>query len=256
MRELLDVRNRLKSMSEIFDSLVEKRNDKAKELERLKARARGQDDEAAFVNPAYEGDDMESPEEISKLEREINEFDRAIADQDGKVRNQLQIIKDSLTKFFGESESTLGERIRTLFREQGITIVSVLTALGLAITTLAEAIALGVKSATPNPKPKPPGPKPPGPKPGPKPGPTPKPTPGSREWIKQMLQKIANLLIKLGDKALAALPGIIGAVVNFLLKSAASAVGFLAENLWALIVAVGGLLYMYINDSATKRKKK
>ena len=65
-----------------------------------------------------------------------------------------------------------------------------------------------------------------------------------------MLQKIANLLIKLGDQALAALPGIIGAVVNFLLKSA-SAVGFLAENLWALVVTIG-LLYVYITNPTTK----
>ena len=74
-----------------------------------------------------------------------------------------------------------------------------------------------------------------------------------------MLQKIANILIKLGDKALAALPGIIGAVVNSLLKSAASAVGFLAENLWALIVAIGGLLYVWISsyiNPTTKTKNK
>ena len=106
-----------------------------------------------------------------------------------------------------------------------------------------------LKSATPKPKPKP-GPKPkPDPGPGPRdPGPKPGPTPGSREWITQMLQKIANILIKLGDNSLAALPGIIGAVVHFLLKSAASAVGFLAENLWALIVAIGGLLYVWISS--------
>ena len=152
------------------------------------------------------------------------------------------------------SDRTLGEKIRTLFREQGITIVSVLTALGLLISTLVEAIALGVKNATP----KPPTPKPPSPKPDPKPGPSPKPgpKPGSREWIKEMLQKIVSLLIKLGDKALAALPGIIGAVVNFLLKSAASVVGFVAENIWTLIVAIGMLLYYELQSTLNTKSRK
>ena len=35
---------------------------------------------------------------------------------------------------------TLGERIRTLFKEQGITIVSILTAVGMAIGVLVEAL--------------------------------------------------------------------------------------------------------------------
>ena len=217
---------------------------------------------AAKISALEEGivkleDEKESeditPDEVAEIDEKIKE----LTEQRDLQRNHLnRDLLPGLKSQFARiretvntvlySDRTLGEKIRTLFREQGVTIVSVLTALGFAIATITEGIALGVKNATPNPKPKPPGPDPdPSPKPGPKP---PKPTPGSREWIKQMLQKIANLLIKLGDKALAALPGIIGAVVNFLLKSAATAVGFLAENLWAFIVAVGGLLYVYLGQ--------
>ena len=189
---------------------------------------------------------------IAELERKIEFQEKIITGYIPEVKTQFDAIRATYDKLMGD-ELTLGEKVRTLFREQGVTIVSVLTAIGMAISTLATSIALGVKNATPNPKPKPPGP---GPDPGPDPGPTPKPTPGSKEWIKQMLQKIANLLIKLGDKALAALPGIIGAVVNFLLKSAASAVGFLAENLWALIVAIGGLLLAYVYPSPKPKSKR
>ena len=217
---------------------------------------------AAKISALEEGivkleDEKESeditPDEVAEIDEKIKE----LTEQRDLQRNHLnRDLLPGLKSQFARiretvntvlySDRTLGEKIRTLFREQGITIVSVLTALGFAIATITEGIALGVKNATPNPKPKPPGPDPdPSPEPGPKP---PKPTPGSREWIKQMLQKIANLLIKLGDKALAALPGIIGAVVNFLLKSAATAVGFLTENLWAFIVAVGGLLYVYLGQ--------
>ena len=60
-----------------------------------------------------------------------------------------------------------------------------------------------------------PTPTPPAPKPTPKPEPTPparKPEPGIKGWIKQQLRNIANLLLKLADKMLIALPGIIGSV--------------------------------------------
>ena len=45
---------------------------------------------------------------------------------------------------------TLGEKIRTLFREQGITIASILTAFGMAIGVLVEALlpSGGVGSTT------------------------------------------------------------------------------------------------------------
>ena len=46
-------------------------------------------------------------------------------------------------KFLDKETGTLGERIRTLFREQGITIVSILTALGMTIGVLIEALLGG-----------------------------------------------------------------------------------------------------------------
>ena len=44
------------------------------------------------------------------------------------------------TKFLDKETRTLGERIRTLFKEQGITIVSILTAVGMAIGALIEVL--------------------------------------------------------------------------------------------------------------------
>ena len=154
-------------------------------------------------------------------------------------------------------DTTLGERIRTLFREQGITIVSIITAIGMAFGALVEGMLLATRSAASALKP--PGPKPPGPGPGPGPepgpSPTPKPEPGITEWIKQQLKNIAKLLLKLGDKALAALPGIIGSVVSFVLKSASAAVGFVAEHLWILAVAIGGILYNSLQSPNHGRPK-
>ena len=186
---------------------------------------------------------QEKTEKIKTLEEEIEVLDSEIREYDGKFRSQFQRIKQTIDKMLHQ-DLTLGEQIQTLFREQGITIASVITALGLAIGMIINSILSAAKSiVNPTPSPKP-TPKPdPTPKPKPKPTPEPTPEPGIKGWIKQQLQKIANLLSKVADKMLIALPGIIGSVVSFVLKAASTAVGFISEHLWLLIVALVGLLY-------------
>ena len=61
--------------------------------------------------------------------------------------------------------------------------------------------------------------------------------------LKKLGKGIANGLKTVGEKAASALPGIIGAVVSFLFKAAASAIGFLAEHTWLLILAVVAFLF-------------
>ena len=117
---------------------------------------------------------------------------------------------------------TLGERIRTLFKEQGITIVSILTAIGMAMGVLIEALlggpsvptTLGSTSS------------------GDGKG------SGAREWIKNKLKPLLQLLGKLADKALASLPGIIGSIISWLLNRAKEAIGWLFQNLWVLITGI------------------
>ena len=59
------------------------------------------------------------------------------------------------------------------------------------------------------------------------------------------------MLAWVGKKALSALPGIIGRLVSWIFEKASAVVGWLAQNLWALILALGGLVYAaaiaYIN---------
>ena len=52
-------------------------------------------------------------------------------------------------KFLDKETGTLGERIRTLSKEQGITIVSILTAVGMTIAVLIEALLVGPSTSTP-----------------------------------------------------------------------------------------------------------
>ena len=47
-----------------------------------------------------------------------------------------------------DKDTSLAEKIHTLFREQGITIASILTAIGMAIGVLVEALLCGGGGAT------------------------------------------------------------------------------------------------------------
>ena len=46
----------------------------------------------------------------------------------------------------------------------------------------------------------------------------------------------------LAQLAAAALPGLVGGIVSWLLNLVSKTVGWFAENLWALVVAIGDLL--------------
>ena len=62
--------------------------------------------------------------------------------------------------------------------------------------------------------------------------------------MKNKLKALASLLGRLASKASDALPGIIGAIVSFILNTAKEAVGWLSQNSWVLIVGLGRL-YTY-----------
>ena len=76
-------------------------------------------------------------------------------------------------------------------------------------------------------------------------GEPPKDEKGLKEWIRNKLKALALLLGQLGIKAAEALPGIIGGIISWILNRAKYVVGWVLQNLWALVVGIGGLIYMY-----------
>ena len=64
----------------------------------------------------------------------------------GRLKNQIMSFKETIAKVL-DKDTSLGEKIRTLFREQGITIASILTAIGMAIGVLVEALLRGGAAA-------------------------------------------------------------------------------------------------------------
>ena len=76
--------------------------------------------------------------------------------------------------------------------------------------------------------------------------PPPKDEKGLKEGVRSKLKALASLLGKLGMKAAAALPGIIGGIISWILNRAKDVVGWVSQNLWALVVGIGGLIYTFL----------
>ena len=187
----------------------------------------------------------EQREEVRARLQRFQDEQKAINEQirilKGRYSNQIYQIRESIMKFLDKETGTLGERIRTLFKEQGIMIVSILTAVGMAIGVLIEALLGGPSTSTPTPQSTTTSDK------------QLKVKGGAREWIKNKLKALSQLLGKLADKALASLPGIIGSILSWILNRAKEVVGCLSQNLWALITGVGVLVYTYFMTKTRRR---
>ena len=140
-----------------------------------------------------------------------------------ELSSQFARIKQTIAKVL-DSDTSLGERIKILFREQGITLVSVVTALGFIIATIYEALTGVVTRYTPKPSGK----------------------GGVKEWFQKQLKAFARLLGKLAEKLGTALPGILGSIVSWVFNLLQKTISFFAEHVWLFLVFVGGLIFSYI----------
>ena len=124
----------------------------------------------------------EQREEVRSRLQRLQDEQQAISDQirilKGQYSNQIYQIRESIMKFLDKETGTLGERIRTLFKEQGITIVSILTALGMTLEVLIEALLGGPSTSTPTSESTT----------------TTDKKGGAREWIKNKLKALSQLL--------------------------------------------------------------
>ena len=135
--------------------------------------------------------------ELSDIELERQARLEALSTNRAALRSQINRIRETIRRLLHE-DKTLAERIRNLFREQGITIASILTAIGMAISTLVLAVTGGGSAPVPSPVPKP------------------SDKGGIKKWIKKPLQALGRALANLAGKAAVVLPGIIGSIVSFL----------------------------------------
>ena len=226
LRELEGLDKELRTISGSLRSAIAKSIAKQVDIDRENRKLEEMANDEAYSD--------EQREEVRARLQRFQDEQKAINEQirilKGRYSNQIYQIRESITKFLNKETGNLAERVRTLFKEQGVTIVSILTAVGMVIGVLIEAL-LGGPSTTSTP--------------------TSQSTTtsdkkgGAREWIKDKLKALSSLLGKLTAKAGAALPGIIGSIVAWLLNPAKEVVGWLSNNLWALITGVGVLIYTY-----------
>ena len=192
------------------------------EMEKIKLREI--QDDPRYTKKQHE----ELRKRLDKLNDELKVRQESIDLLKGRLKNQITSFKETIAKVLDKNTS-LGEKIRTLFREQGITIASILTAIGMAIGVLVEALLPGGGAIS-----------------GGGGEPPPKDEKGLKRWIRNKLKALASLLGRLGIKAAEALPGIIGGIVSWILNRANDVVGWVSQNLWALVVGIGGLIYTYM----------
>ena len=224
MQELLGLDKQLRS---IQDSLKVEVAKKVQLEENIKKEKHKLEEFQSY--PEVYDDEMqeEITKRITKLNDELKVRQESINLLKGRLKNQITSFKETITKVL-DKDTSLAEKIRTLFREQGIMIASILTAVGIAICVLVEALLPGGGGGTAV---------------G---GEPPKDEKSLKEWLRNKLKALASLVEKVGMKAAEALPGIIGAIISWVLNKVVDVVGWVSQNLWALTVGIGGLIYTYM----------
>ena len=129
--------------------------------------------------------------QIDDLNDELKVRQESIDLLKGILKSQITSFHETIAKVL-DKDTSLGEKIQTLFREQGITTASILTAIRMAIGVLVEALLPGGGGAAVASVGEPP----------------PKDEKGLKEWVRSKLKALASLQGKLGMKAAEALPGI------------------------------------------------
>ena len=226
LRELEGLDKELRTISSSLRSAIAKSIAKQVDIDRENRKLEEMANDETYSDEQRE----EVRARLQRFQDEQNTINEQIRILKGRYSNQIYQIRESIMKFLDKETLTLGERIRTLFKEQGITIVSILTALGMTLGVLIEAL-LGGPSTTSTPTSQS--------------ITTSDKKGGAREWIKNKLKALSQLLGKLADKALASLPGIIGSILSWILNRAKEVIGWLSQNLWVLITGIGVLIYTY-----------
>ena len=146
LRELEGLDKELRTISGSLRSAITKSIAKQVDIDRENRKLEEMANDETYLD--------EQREEVRARLQRFQDEQKAINDQicilKGRYSNQIYQIRESIMKFLDKETGTLGERIRTLFKEQGITIVSILTALGMTLEVLMEAL-LGGPSTTSTP---------------------------------------------------------------------------------------------------------
>jgi len=180
MREFLGINKALTRIKRELENNAAKLSELDKHLEKEHKKLKEIED-----NPEY---DDEICKRIKSRIKNLNEERLArleILSQNAKeLASQFSRIHQTAEKFL-DGDLSLKEKIKLVFREHGLTITAVLTAVRLIISTIITTLTSG-SGSSPS---------------------TPKHPNKLKEWVKSKLKALARLLGRLAGKASAALPG-------------------------------------------------
>ena len=148
-----------------------------------------------------------------RLERLKEDYDtrlESLSQMKPKLQTQLARMRQTLDKI-ADRDRTLKERLKILWREQGLTLVSVLTAIGMTISTLVLALVGGSPSGS---------------------GKNPHKV---RDWVQKSLTSLAKLFGRVAKWALSALPGAIGSIISWIFNMLKKGVVYLSQHAYAAI---------------------
>ena len=220
MREIMGLNERLQSIRGELTNNLAKLSELDEHIEKEKVKLATADDGnlGQYVKDRI-------LQHLNELQEERATRLEVLSENRHQLRTQINRIRETIHTLLYEN-TTLLERIQTLFREQGITIASILTAIGFAISTLVYALTGSGAAGSGG-----------GGASGGGGGGS-----ESKSWVRKQFEHLQNLLKKLADKVVDALPGIIGSVVSWILSTAGKVIGYVGEHLWIAAIGLGVLL--------------
>ena len=128
LQELLGLDKQLRTIRGSLKVEVAKKVELQGHIEMEKIKLREIQDDPRYTKKQHE----ELRKRLDKLNDELKVRQESIDLLKGRLKNQITSFKETIAKVL-DKDTSLGEKMRTLFREQGITIASILTAIGMAI---------------------------------------------------------------------------------------------------------------------------
>ena len=139
MRELLGLDKQLRSIRGSLKVEVAKKVQVEESIKKEKWKLKELGENPGVYDDGIQEDIMKR---ITKLNDELKVRQECIDLLKGRLTNQITSFKETIAKVL-DKDTSLAEKIKALFREQGITITSILTAIGMAIGVLIEALLPG-----------------------------------------------------------------------------------------------------------------
>ena len=137
LHELLGLDRTMKTIRGTLMTEVAKKVELSEHIDRERRKLAEIENDTSYTDDQRE----EIRERIRRLNDELNIRQESIDLLKGRLSNQITAVKETIAKVL-DKDTSLAEKIRILFREQGITIASILTAIGMAIGVLVEACCL------------------------------------------------------------------------------------------------------------------